>query len=318
MDNQLTISDLNPVYFVRKARAVAAVQYNTKFRDQFWESETRPPWLQISVGNYYQKWQTNDIIRLQVMSNVAPIKLKLFNCRGLQVGAELVFTQVRRNRYQPDLFIYEGSMALNGLLRGRYRLQMEIGDPIIETLESDWLDIADRWPNTVLWEYKNSFYWGDAIFATGWAPSFRVEGWFKMRPPSSKDEVFVDQPQNARLVFSDPFSTEEFIMGPASGVPDWTPDKMIWILGADELYGDGKAFTKPDGAKFAEEALDGYPYRGWTIDLQPTNRRASRIYPLDPTTGGKKILVALNVETEGFADTTIGSSSNVIQIATVE
>ena len=321
MDNQLTISQLNPVYFYKKNRSLIP-QYHTKHRDEWPAIESRMPWQQYPLGQYFQKWQFNDTIRLQVMSNVAPIFLVLVDCRGRDIYS-VQFTQKQRNRYIPDVFIYEVQMALNGvgtIVRGRYKVEIRVGDPILtaETMESDWLDIAEDWPRTTLWEYASSFYYADAIFATGWAPSFRVEGWFKMEAPGSEDQVYVDQVLNQRIVYSDPFEVEDYIMGPGSGVPDWTPAKMIWILGCDELYGDGKAFTKPEGAKFTEEELEGYLYRGWSINLRPTNRRSSRIFPIDPSVGGKKLLVAMNVETQGFADTTIGSSSTVIGIASVE
>lgn len=317
-DNQLLIPILNPVFFYKKNRSLIP-QYHTKFRQDFTSREGRKPWQYSPTGCYFQKWQTNDTIRLQVFSNVAPIFLVVLDCAG-RVLNTLQFTQKQQNRYVPGFFIYEASYTPAGLGRQRIRLEIRLGDPILqnETLESDWMDIAEDWPNTVLVEYKSSFYYGDAIFLTGWAPSFRVEGWFKMKAPGSKDTVYEDQVLNMKMIYSDPFLVEEFIMGPASGTPDWTPEFMIWALGCDELYLDGMAFTKAEGAKMAEEEVDGNPYRCWTIDLRYTNRRASRIFPIDPSLGGKKLFVGLNVEAEGFADTTIGSSSNVIGIRTVE
>lgn len=315
MNNYLSISELNPVFFFKKGLALPP-QYNTKFRDQFLEEATRKPWQ--GYGFYAQKWQTNDIIRLQFISNVAPITLFIYDCKGIRRKAPLLFTQKQQNRYSPGTFIYEASLALTDLPRGRYRLEVTIGDPVAETLESDWLDIADVWPNTVLWEYTNSFYYGDAIFATGWAPSFRLEAWFKPKPPASKDEIYEDQVLNQTMLYSDPFVVQTCIIGPSTGVPLWTPDKMIWILGCDNLTGDGKLFTKAEGAKFEEEEIPNYPLRGYTIDLRESLRRTSRVFPVDPTVGGKKLLVAMNVETAGFADTTTGASSNVIEITSVE
>jgi hypothetical protein len=318
MDNQLTISILNPIWFYDKDRALLPI-YNTKYRGDFMDREARLPWQQSSVGEYFQKWENTDIIRLQFMSNVAPITLYLYDCTGRRIGAGLVFDQKQRNRYDPDLFIYELALDLTGIARGRYRIEITIGDPVIETIESDWLDIAEKWPRTVLMEYKSSLpYYGDGIFLTGWAPSFRVEGWFDMDDPASKDVVYQDQSYNTRLQFSEPFQPEIFIIGPVSGVPNWTPEVLNWILGCDELYIDGKAWTKPAGNQLEGSKLEKYAYRGYQVGLLPTNRRASKIFPLNPTTGGKKILVALNVETQGFADTEIGSSSNVVKITSVE
>ncbi len=314
MDNYILLPALLPMPLYKKGRALLP-QYNNKFLDEFTSSEIRKDWQ--TYGRYAQKWQTTDAIKFQVTSNVAPIFLKVYTCSGKLVQS-LQFTQKQQNRNVPGLYIYEASLSLAGYASGRYKMEVTIGEPIIETLETDYFDIAPVWKNTVLLEYSNSFYWGDANFATGWDPMFRVEGWFKMRAPASKDEIYEDQALNQRMIFSDPYRTQEFIIGPATGVPDWTPDFLIWALGCDELFIDGKAFTKADGAKFAEVEVDGYQLRGWSIDLRETNRRSSRTIALDPSTGGKKLLVALNVETDGFADTTLGSSSTVVEILSVE
>jgi hypothetical protein len=314
MDNYFSLSPLNPLNFVFKDRALLP-QYNTKFSDEFLDQEARKPWQ--GAGRYYQKWQTNDRIFLQGVANVGPINFTLYDCRGVRVGAPLAFTQVRQNRYIPGMFIYQVSHVPN-VPKGRYRYEITVGNPVTDILEIDYIDIAPQWPNTVLLEYSNSFYYGDGIFATGWEPSFRVEGWFKQMAPASKDELYQDQALNQRMLFSDPYTVRKFIIGPPGGVPDWLIEKLNWILGCDELFIDGKAFTKADGAKFQEEEIDGHPFRGWSIDLQETNRRSSKVFPVDPSVGGKKLIVALNVEAQGFADTTTGNASNVIQITSVE
>jgi hypothetical protein len=319
MNNYLAIPELNPVHFFRKARALADDQYNMKHRDEWPERETWKAWQ--GYGKYFQKWQTNDTIRLQFMSNVAPITLQVYDCKGRAIGDPLVFTQVRENRYIPGLFIYEASLALTDLDPGRYRLEVTIGDPVSETLESDWIDVAALWADSSLIEYTSSRYYGDAIFATGYAPSFRIEAWLKPLSPSSKDSIYEDQSLNQRMVFSDPFQVDELIIGPASGAPHWTPAKMTWILGCEEVYIDGKAITKAkegSGDIWDEIEVPNYPLKGYSIHVRETNRRSSRIFPIDPSTGGKKVLVALNVETEGFADTSTGASSNVIEITSVE
>jgi hypothetical protein len=315
MDNQVIIPELNPLFFVDKERALLP-QYNTKHDDEFLEPESRKKWQ--GAGRYFQKWQTTDIISLQFRTNVAPVTFKLFDCKGTLVD-QLVFTQKQRDRYNPELFIYECNFSLAGLSRGRYRPEVTFGNPVIDSLEWDFIDVADNWPDTVLIEYQNSFYYGDTLFGTGYSPTFRVEGWLKKQAPASKDELYTDQTQNQRLLFSDPYKVYKFIVGPSSGVPGWVGDKLNWIFGCDELYIDGKAFAKAgEGAKWETEEIEGHPFEGLSINLQEQNRRSGRIFPLDPTIGGKKLLVALNVETEGFADTSLGSSSNVIQINSVE
>lgn len=317
MNNYLSISQVNPLELFDKARTLLP-QYNTKFNDDFTDRESRKIWQ--GPGCYFQKWQFNDAIFQQFVSNVAPIKIQTFDCNGLKVGASLQFTQKQQNRFVPGMYIYEGNLALNFITKkGRYRFEITIGDPILKTLESDWVDIAPLWDNTVLIEFTNSFYYADAVFGTGWNPNIRVEGWFKDEAPASKDEIYTDQVYNQTMIFSDPFRVRQFIIGPGSGVPDWMPQKLNWILGCDSVFIDGRGFTKADSAQFKAQDLDvNYPYRGWSINLQDSLRRSSKVFPIDPTAGGKKLLVALNVETQGFADTTLGSASNVIQIASVD
>lgn len=315
MNNELTIPELNPVLFYDKARALLP-QYHNKFAGDWLPLEALKPWQ--GFGRYFQKWQTSDAISLQVFSNIAPLTLKLINCKGATIRT-LQFQQKQKNRRDPSLFIYEASLSLAGIPDGRYRLELEVGSPLVKTLESDWLDIAADWPHSALIEYKNSAYYGDVIFpVTGWAPSFRVEGWFKKAAPASKDEVYVDESYNQRMMFSDPFQVWEFIIGPATGVPEWVAEKLNWILGCDEIYIDGMEFTKADGGKFQEIEQDGVPFRGYSINLAPTNRRPSKHFFMNGAQGGKRLLVALNVETKGFADTSLGSSSDVATIIDVE
>lgn len=311
--NSVIIPAGNPVLFLAKNRALLP-QYHTKLAKDWPALETLKPWQ--GFGKYFQKWQTNDIISLQVFADIGPLALVLYSCKGAKV-ATLNFTRKQKNPRTASLFIYEASLSLQGIPKGRYRLEIQAGSPVLYTLESDWLDIAADWPHTVLLEYKNSFFYADTLFATGYSPTFRVEGWFKKKPPVSKDEVYIDQVYNARMLFSDPFTIYRFIIGPSSGVPDWTEEALNWYLGMDELYIDGYRFTKPEGAKFSENEEEGVPFRGLEIDLQPSARRSSSSFDVDGSAGGRKILVALNVETEGFADTTLGASSNVIQITKV-
>jgi hypothetical protein len=318
MPNEIIIPIVSPVYFFDKARALLP-QYHTKLFFDFQARETVKPWQHF--GEYFQKWQTNDIIELQVIANAGPIYLHLINAQGAKVRS-LQFTAMQQNTSLPTYFIYQASLSLDSIVKGRYSLLIEVGDPTgpapLKKIESDWMDIAEDWPNTCLIEYSNSFFYGDAIFAAPWSPSIRVEGWFSQAKHQSKDEQFTDQVYNQRMIYSDPFTVLPFVIGPGRGLPEWAPFVLSWILGCDEVYIDGVQFTKADGAKLEEIKEDGIANRGFIIDLQPANRRSSRFFPIDGLPGGKKLLVSLNVETQGFADTTTGNGSNVIQIASVE
>lgn len=314
MNNEIFFSMLNPAVFYDRARTLLP-QYNTKFHKDFPALETLKSWQ--GYGRYFQKWQNNDTIFLQAISNIGPIDVKLFNCRGSMVRS-WQFTRKQKHKRFPDYFIYEAGLALNDLPKGRYQLVILVGNPVQLTLESDWIDIAPVWPNTVLLEYSNSFYYADAIFDTGWSPNFRVEGWFRPKAPTSKDELYTDQTYNQVLLFSDPYQVLTFLIGPSTGVPDWVPESLNWILGCDQVYYDGWQLAKADGAKFEEVREDGVPFRGYAIELQPSKRRASKIHTVTGVGSQKKVLVALNVDTQGFADTTQGSASNVIQITKVD
>lgn len=315
MDNELIIPYLNPVFFFDKDRGLKP-QYNTKFWWDFPAVETFKPWQQ-PAGCYFQKWQTNDTIHLQVISNAGPLTLNLLDTNGRKVKTQL-FTRMQQHKRFLAYYIYQVSLPLNAVARGRYRCQITAGNPIVKTVESDWMDIAEKWAQTVLIEYSNSFYYGDAIFATPWTPSFRIEGWFPEPEMKSKDELYTDQTYNQTMVYSDPFFIVPFVIGPSSGVPAWSRFLLNWIFGCDQKYLDGYQFEKPDGAKWEDTKEGNLPYVGTAIDLQLAKRRSSRILAVPPSQAGRKLLIALNVETEGFSDTTNGSGGGVIQITQVD
>lgn len=310
MSNALHIPFLNPVQFVEEGKELLP-QYNTKFFDDFVEKDTWKAWRR--GREYASKWQTSDTIHLQVISNVSPLSLKLYDAASGRLVSTTAFAQIVQNQYQPELWVYEVSLSLSTLPRGYYQLKIDVAG--LSTLVSEYLHIEEQHPNTVLIEYLNQKYYGDVLFETEFNPNIRVEGWFKMKPPVSKDTTYEDQVLNQRMLLSEPYRVWDFIIGPSSGIPDWMADKLIWILGCDEIYLDGKAFTKADGAKFEEAAQEGYANRGYVVEMRETVRRASKVIGVDADTN-KRLFVTMNVETAGFADTSdpAGSIATILEV----
>ncbi len=109
------------------------------------------------------------------------------------------------------------------------------------------------------WKNENYRYYNDIIFETGFPPSLRVLGKIKYKSPASRDTIYEDQVLNQSILNSVPFRIWELTIGGSSGIPDYLIDKVNRILGCSNLLIDGRLFTKSEGAKLEERALEDYP-----------------------------------------------------------
>lgn len=83
MDPYIEISHLNPLNFVDKNRELE-LNYHTRHFDHFKSHEQIRAFEQGKCKP--QKWQTTDIIRLQVKTNHDPIRARILNA---DTGAEI-------------------------------------------------------------------------------------------------------------------------------------------------------------------------------------------------------------------------------------
>lgn len=302
MANTLYTPFINPVK-LHEASPLEVAQYRTKFMHAVAYFDTLDPWQERQ--RYYQPWQLSDTIRLQVISNYAPLSVKLIDADG-KVHFQDNMTQIRENVYDPGMFIYEISISLAVIAEGWYYLQLECGNPLALTLVSEPMCVKETHENSLLLEYTNRRYYADMVFETGFSPSIRVLGKLRFKSPASKDTYYEDQVLNMTQLSSVPFRLYDLVLGDSFGIPDYLIDILNRILGCSSILIDGVYFTKNEGAKLEEKAVEDYPLRGWTVELRETLNRHSRYYEND-VAQDQTAAVVLNVDSKGFGNDTGGT-----------
>ncbi len=309
MSNQVIISKLNPVKFTKVGFTQAAAYNNPHFDDQQYNDSIPEFWEQ---KYYVQKFQTTDAIRLQFISNYSPIQIDIVDCDETVITS-VVMTKKAADEYNVGYFIYEADISLAAIPEGSYYLQFAAG---ADTYKSEPIDVKTRHEETVYIEYKHSSYRMGIIFETGYSPAIRVEGRLGRLEKGAKDQMWEDQTLNQSVIDSKSFRVFPFHLGGTFGIPDWVMDKITDIFGCDGVQIDGKYFTKAEsGAKFEPNEIEGYPLRGFTVDVRESYNRHS-VYVNATIDTGKKIVVAGNIDSDLFGD--FAGTSTQIQVLEVQ
>lgn len=304
---------LNPLQLVEVNRT-RLPQYVSRFMDDYWLAERLSSWQQLPDGPYYQPWLPSDNIALQFQNNAGQLKGTVINCQQtLQIP--FILDQKQQNKYMPDYFIYEMSAALNVLPVGQhYFMVIEVGDTDVVLL-GEGFDLQTEQPDTLLIEYTNRSFYGNAVFETGFAPSLRLRGTLQLEDPVSKDTLYEDQVLDMVMVLSKPYRLWELTL---INIPDWMVDKLNWILGCSNLRIDGRFYTKNEGAKLtSQDALGNGTLKTYKIELREQLLRNSKIIDTASNTN-EALSIMLNSTSKGFADTSTDASSSVVQFLDVE
>lgn len=318
MANQIYIPILLPDRFV-EIDPVQLPQYLTKHFDDYWDSEQRQS-FETPVF-YKAKWQTSDTIYYQFESNFAAINLKLIDC-DQNVIIDQNSVQVRANINMPGFYVYENTLSMASVPPGTYWRKLTLGDGTT-TMISEPMEVAETWPGTILYEYKNSTFHGDVIFETGIQFGIRVEAFITRLDPANLRTAFRDQKQNPTILKSVPYREWKNIIGKkspngqVSGVPDWVIDKLNWVWSCDSVSLDGKSFAVADGANFEEQEVDKvYPFRSWVLKIQEGFNQYSKIVNpvIDPN---KRLIVAGMIDSTLFGDLSENAGSNLVPVENV-
>lgn len=314
---RLYISHINPLALYEVDPAEVP-QYISKHMDDYTYNE-RLNQYQQGAPQYYQPWQMNDVIALQIQNNAGQLEVEIMDCNA-NVIQSFNMDQKQQNTYQPEYFIYECAAALTLLSEGRYFFVIRIGSPVTKSLISEPLYVKSRQENTVLIEYTHRKYYQNIVFETGIEMAIRVHGILRLKDTPSKDTLYEDQVLDMTMIESKPYRLWEFILfGNEGGVPDWMQDKISQILGCSNLRFDGKYFSKNgESAKWEDtQVFFNQALKARSIELREAINRNSKVIDTVANTN-EQLVVALNVDSKGFADTSSEASSSVIQILDIE
>lgn len=288
MSQILLIPYLNPLKF-HKINPTAIPQYLSKYYEHFPYYDTQQPW--DSKRHYYQPWQQNDSIRLQVEANFGPVTFKLVDPDGRVYITENL-QQVAQSPTD-GYSIYELNQPLTGIPEGIYFGQL--GNIYI----TEPLKILVNQKGTVLLEYKHHAYKGDVIWTTGFNPSVRVRGLVRSADDlASKDSLFEDTSLNVSLEDSKEFDVSKFLVGGAPGIPIWFARRIWRMSGCSTFKIDGIQYTR-SSPKMEATSIERYAMRSYVVELRDTLNRGSAVFVDDQVQPGKTSMIA-TVLGDGF------------------
>jgi hypothetical protein len=309
MGYQTFIPHLCPVKFVPLGQSVPG-QYHFKSMDADWFKEQISMW--DNQNNYFQKWQTNDVISIQVQTNgLAPVQVELIDYTG-HVYQTVAMSQVTTTALQTPRAAYQGDVPLTGLTEALYYLHLTAGSGTTKTeFISEPLHVKEDWPETLLIEYKHKRNKQSMLFSNGYYPSLRVEGWIDKFNPEARFAVYEDQPADIEMINGIPYRSFKLNIAGNDGLPDWIIDKISRILLLSTSRVDGINYSRNGDAKFEVVEFPGDPKRYWSISIREAMNRDG--ITLD-TSGqlDENLTVVYNIDTSMFGD---GSgSTSVVEV----
>uniref|UniRef100_UPI002616120E hypothetical protein n=1 Tax=Hydrotalea sp. TaxID=2881279 RepID=UPI002616120E len=274
MNYGTAISYLNPVKFVPLGYNQPA-QYNFIHMDNDWFINRVNFWP--FKENYFQKWQTNDIIKLQCITNgLAPVIVQVYNDSG-KVVYTFSLTQVNDPAIVAPLILWQGSLSLSSLnafiadtiAGGYFYLVLTAGTGATTTsFISEGLWIRQKHDNTILFEYTHDRNTQATVFTSGFTPSFRVEGWLDEFDSESHFTTFEDQPADMVIINGIPYDLFTLNIADGLGIPDYVRKLLERIMLLSNVAIDGKLFSRNGDAKFEKKDIPGWPMSGWKLKIR--------------------------------------------------
>lgn len=231
---------------------------------------------------YYQKFQTNDTLRLQVLATTDPTDL-LFKDKFDAIILSVPWQKSTRViQGLPDVGIYEIELALSALSLGYYYTSFT-EDGVLYESEPIHLDFEHK--GTKVIRYKNSENNYDTVFDTGIEFEFRCELDITNFNPKNDREVYNDQIKNATQLFSVAFRTFTLWVGRERGVADWVIDKVNQISQCDQVSYNDVYYLITESSEWEVVPLEEYFFQGASIEIQPVYNNFNKYITTPEQTG---------------------------------
>jgi len=218
---------------------------------------------------YFQKWQLSDTLKLQLIAEAPVNDLVIYNLdQSIADTVPWVLSAITLPDY-PTYGIYEISYPFTTLGVGRFVIQQD-------QFEAEAIDVADEWPNTVLFTYKNSTNDYSVVFDTGFEFNYRVEGWIGDYKPKNDRDVYNDQIRNLTQLNSIAYRQFSLKIGYKWGVPNKFLDKVNIITQCDQISIDGVPYQPIQDSEFEVENNTDNNFIGGSIDIEPVTNNFLR------------------------------------------
>lgn len=248
----IQISLLNPIRFIDTTNINAGFDGNFSIFQNNYDTQSKC---------YFQKWQSSDTLKLQVVADEVPSSIEFWN--GIDKVVDTVAWVL--NPYVivafPDLSVYEIEYSFSTLPTGFY--QIHFGDFISEPI-----NVQTEHPKTLLISYSNSENNYSCIFETGIIFNFRVEGQIQNFKPKNDLVVYNDQMRSLKQLFSQAYRSFTLMIGYGRGVAEWVVDKFNYISQCDSITYDNIPYQIVNGGEFEVIRVDFYDWIGISVEIQ--------------------------------------------------
>lgn len=148
---------------------------------------------------------------------------------------------------------------------------------VTQIWRSGFIETKVNWPQTLLFQYTNSYNRFSVVWSTGIIFNLRVEGNIADYTPAFDDIIYNDQEYNTTKLNSIPH--REFSLYIASnqggfqGIPNWVADKVNWALACDQIQIDGVYYQNTNGSKWDVKRTDpdGTNFIGLKVSIIEVN-----------------------------------------------
>lgn len=217
---------------------------------------------------YWQKFNSSDSTRLQILSDVSDISLTVHDHQTDSLVHTFSVSEIETSLVGQTFKVYESTLSWSSVGEGRYYLKLESS---VGIFYSTPIWIAENHEDTLLFRYRNSENNFSVVFDTDIIFTLRVEGDIQNFTPRFDDEIYNDQKRNASKLSSIPFRVWTLFIGSAQGLPDWLTDKVNRVMSCDMIEIDGDYFEKVPEAEWEVIRQEDYPFSGLQIEIMPTN-----------------------------------------------
>lgn len=252
---------------------------------------------------YYQKWQRDDITRLQILTDAETFTFDLRECEfGISV-LNVVPIEQETSVINQDFKIFEVPINFSTVPDGRYYAEITYVDELEQNivLQSEPIEVKEKHPETVLIEYLNTDNQFSVVFDTGIVFTLRVEGLIDGFTPLSEDVAYNDQKKRNTLLNSVPYRSFVFYVGNAAGLPWWICEKINFAFSCNIKKLDGDLYEKVEGTAWEVKREDQYKFIGLEIEIMPVSNRFLEAYLTGQKNPGSVTIVNKKLEYDNIS-----------------
>lgn len=245
---------IQPAHFRRNAFRGDMNYYYTKVQNDQWITVIFEYALG-NVGSFSLRFKDKN-------GNLTPVSPSLYMNQYTIAGNEWEGVALRYVQYK---FKVEDIISN---AQGYYQLDVIATFADGQTYEylSEWLDVKNTHPNTILFDYFNSINDFDIYFLANPILQLRLPAYKRMGTPQFEDVTYRNQNVDLKLLSSRAYRMFDLFVGYNGGISDFHVDKLRYATQCDTLKIDKKRYIKSDNGDFSVSPIANYPL--YKVEMQ--------------------------------------------------